>query len=170
MDYIKEMIGKEIGAFYVSNGNITLFFTDGSDMRIRSGNYSWRICKGEDLILSSADCFAQWNDKEAALFWPMKEVEEPEIIDLDFDEYMEAKFEQLEIHTDRKEEECKELLEGVSIASIEVGKAHDILVSFSNGATLDVFQMIVHDTNDPNECNVINLASDKREKDTVIVL
>ena len=165
---MKEIIEKEVGTFYVSNGNITLFFADGSDMRIRSGNYSWRICKDGDIIMSSADCFAQFVDSETAVFWPMQDEEESD--NIDFDEYMEENFDKLEHHMDIKVNKSKEILEGSSIVSMVIEKSHDILVAFSNGITLEVFQMIHHDLSNPNECNIINLASDKREKDTIIIL
>ncbi len=165
---IQEIIGKDVGAFYVSDGNITLFFTDGSDMRIRSGNYSWRIRKDDDIIMSSTDCFAHFVDNETAVFWPMQDEEESD--NIDFYEYMEENFEKLESHIDIKVDKCKEFLEGSSIVSMEFEKSHDILVTFSNQIILEVFQMIHHDMNNPNECNIINLASDKREKETVIIL
>ena len=164
----KEIIGKEVGAFYMSDGNITLFFTNGSDLRIRSGNYSWRIRKDRDIFMSSADCFAHFVDSETAVFWPMQNEDESD--NIDFDEYMEENFEFLESHVDIKVNRCKELLEGSSVVKMEVEKSHDILISFSNGIILEVFQMIHHDMNNPNECNIINLTSDKREKETVVIL
>ena len=167
MEELKEIIGKDVCVFYVSNGDLTLFFSDAT-MRIWNGKYSWRICKDENILLSSADCCAQVIDSETVVFWPTESTDD-ESID-DFDEYMEKQFEQLESHAYTKIDLCKELLEGESITSIERVKLHDILIYFSNGVSLEVFQMINHDMNNPCLCNFFEMSSDKFEKKKRIIL
>ncbi len=168
MNYEKEMLNKEVAVWYISHNELTIFFTDGSDMRIRHGNYTWRVIQNGDIIMSSADIFAQFADSETAAFWPMQEKADPDTVD--FDEYMEEMFDALENHKDNKSKICKNLLEGTTVASFKVCKNHDISVSFSNGATLEVFAMIEHNFNCQNECNILNLFLGERKKDTVIIL
>ncbi len=167
MDEFKEMIAKDVCVFYVSNGDLTLYFSDAT-MRIWNGNYAWRICKDENILLSSADCCAQVVDSESVAFWPMKNTDDGSIDD--FDEYMEKQFEQLEIHAYSKIDLCKELLEGETVTSVKRVKAHDILVSFSNGISLEVFQMINHDMNNSCLCNFFEISPDQFEKEKRIIL
>lgn len=168
MNYKKEMLDKEVAVWYISHNELTIFFTDGSDMRIRHGNYAWRVTQDGDIIMSSADIFAQFADSETAAFWPVQEKDNTDTVD--FDEYMEEMFDALENHKDNKSKICKNLLEGTTVASFKVCKNRDISVSFSNGATLEVFSVIAHDFACQNECNILNLFSGEREKDTIIIL
>lgn len=73
MNYKKEMLNKEVAVWYISDNELTIFFTDGSDMRIRHGTYSWRVTQNGEIVMSSADIFAQFADSETAAFWPMQE-------------------------------------------------------------------------------------------------
>ncbi len=149
----KVIIGKTVDEvhMYPTEYGCTIFLS-GGDIQIKRGYYSWRLCHEGQIIMASADLFALVPNLETTDFWPIA-CEEPDTIE--YEEYQEYMFEQLEEHWKSKMQAASGLLEGKTITDCKVNAMHDLTICFSNGAVLEVTALMNINKDDKEKCNSI---------------
>ena len=168
MDYTKEFEGQKAVSL-IRGTDIWIAFDGDSSLNIRTGYYSWRLSYNNKVIMASSDLYVQYTDPEWINFQPTKYDQLEEAEEIDFDDYTTGLFEALDAHIDEKISAANHILENAAVSAFEVNNLHDLTITFSNGALLQVHAVInVDEANDKSMCNYIE-KSNGRKKDFVFL-
>lgn len=168
MDYTKEFEGQKAVSL-IRGTEIWIAFDGDTSLNIRSGYYSWRLSHNNKIIMASSDLYVQYTDPEWINFQPTEYDQSEDSEEIDFDDYATGLFEVLDVHIDEKVAAANHILENAAIAAFEVNNLHDLTITFSNGALLQVHAVTnIDDASDKSMRNYIE-KSNGRKKDFIFL-
>ena len=163
MDYTKEFEGQKVVSL-IRGTNIWIAFDGDTSLIIRPGYYSWRLSYNKKIVMTSSDLYVQYTDPEWISFQPTEYDQSEESEEIDFDDYTTALFKALDNHIDEKVAVANKVLENVAVSAFEVNDLHDLTITFSNGALLQVHAVInIDEAGDHSMRNYIEKSNGRKK-------
>lgn len=168
MDYTKEFEGQKAVSL-IRGTDIWIAFDGDTSLNIRTGYYNWRLSYNNKIIMTSSDLYVQYTDPEWINFQPTEYDQSEDAEEIDFDDYTTELFEALDAHIDKKVASANNILENTTVSAFKVNDLHDLTITFSNGALLQVHAVTnIDDTSDKSMRNYIE-KSNGRKKDFIFL-